>query len=387
MRQRLVFDELDTNNERQFTLSQFRRLIRKLGITFTDEHIDGLFHRTDTKGRGAVTYIEYLDWTQQYPILLDALFSRSSHVVECARKETALRENQSEFEQMQRKERQEQHKIETLASGVANCKSNADRQERAIRDLAAEDTSKKADLHNTTIALEKLRNARTILQNEVEKIKHEGAQASQELVLAQQHTSKAEERVTGIEVQLSETKEEERKLLARLSEIRALSAQLAANVDVAADELQRVRKDEGDAMNKVEELCCTQQQQEALVQEQLHKFLDQEELQRGTVNAAADASQSLAQASLALRQLQERFNRETLQLQVQRQSHEVIVRALEESERRVREHEKDLSSHIANGKEQDRAHQLLLEDELDVRTERVQLQVREVEVQRRSVAL
>merc|ERR1719450_1162218 len=72
---RLVFEELDENNDRKVRREGFRQALKLLNIHFTAATIDDLFERADMSKTGVISYTDYLNFAQNYPTLIEALYS------------------------------------------------------------------------------------------------------------------------------------------------------------------------------------------------------------------------------------------------------------------------------------------------------------------------
>ena len=241
---RLIFEELDVNNNRLMVCDGLERLIKVLNIEFSQETIRCLFSVGDVNKTGNMNYSQYLDWAAKYPTLIDALYERSRETVERVKREALIAAKRLALEDVQRAE-QEAHAtwreaakaVEALGSAAqeVGARNDAMRNEAKARaseyaDLCKELEVIKAELsgqeaelaqcqkdeREALAAVHEVRNRKSKLQKELKSMSSEKQQAQEKeraleeiLIEARKNTKALVESVAALELDMARLEDEE----------------------------------------------------------------------------------------------------------------------------------------------------------------------------------
>lgn len=87
---RMVFEELDVDNQRHIHLKGFQSVMSSLGMGFNKETVTDLYSRMDIAEEGKVSFTEFLNWAEKYPTVIDALYARCRTTVETCRRQAQV---------------------------------------------------------------------------------------------------------------------------------------------------------------------------------------------------------------------------------------------------------------------------------------------------------
>lgn len=254
---RLVFQELDLNDNNAIEPEEFRRMMKALNFLFSPATIEDLYERMDVSKNGSVTYSEWMNFAAHYPVLVDALYTRSYEAIERAKKEAETESQREALEELNRKERlanqqhqvarnelqQQERTIETLRADVENRK--ADEKERQRLTFDAE---KGADYSKTDyITKEREWNA----ARDAEKAHNKP------LIDTQKAITKMERNIDGVDGSIANSREKERQLESMLNQAKKETQELVDESAGLAEELAAVKQIEKSLLAQLEEAAIT----------------------------------------------------------------------------------------------------------------------------------
>ena len=372
---RLVFNELDLDQTKKVTLDHFRRVLKALNIAFTAATVEDLFERADKDKAGGINYSEFLNFAQHYPLLIEALYSRSREVFE-----RVIREGDV---QRQREQQEELHRVERLLQQQWDAaKDELNVQQRAFEAMEASTNNasqslkdRNKDLVTAQQELDRAKAERTVKERDLSDARDNERLALKPLRDMERNVDMAQERLTHAELQLDACRDKERELDAMLEEAKretqrqfdmttqlndqiaelreqsaafaagladadALVAQQAAELR-AADEQVRTQKQDLEAAEAVKaEMAAALKHLQALTEEERSALIPFRQRQGQQEAAHAEALAAFEEADRALTQLEAQHAAH----QDHRTAAEEAEQALLENEVRLREQRKNLNT-------------------------------------------
>jgi hypothetical protein len=128
---RIVFDEMDVNQNRVIELDEFRRMMRVLNVDLNAATIADLFQRSDLDRDGVLTMAEFQGLAASYPTLLDSIYFRSKEFWEDHKKKAQIEARKVALDEAHSKEHQ-------AAQLAAEAKAELAEQEHRVRTQEAE---------------------------------------------------------------------------------------------------------------------------------------------------------------------------------------------------------------------------------------------------------
>ena len=374
---RLVFEELDINNDRVIEPEGFRRVLKALNVAFSPATVEDLYERMDTNKNRAVSYSEYMNFAGHYPVLIDALYTRMREAVERARKEVKLESQREELEALNRKER--------AASAQYQQANNELRQHlRTVETLEAEIESRKNDARDLiamTFEAEKhydyAKADFSTKEKEFHAARERERSANKPLVETHKFVDVCVKKVNVLEMQLAQSRDKERQLEAMLNSAKKESQGLLDNLGDASDELARVKEHEKmvqlavqEAQNDTKQCAEAMREVEAAVQQALARVN-----QSRANESAAQLAVKNAQAS---HQAEERNILPYRERETQMKSlHQGAIAAMEDAENQMRKLEQDLADFSMQRAQVEEDEHPLLEHEVRLREQRYNLDDRD----------
>lgn len=374
---RLVFNELDLDQTKKVTLDHFRRVLKALNIAFTAATVEDLFERADKDKAGGINYSEFLNFAQHYPLLIEALYSRSREVFE-----RVIREGDV---QRQREQQEELHRVERLLQQQWDAaKDELNVQQRAFEAMEASTNNasqslkdRNKDLVTAQHDLDRAKAERTVKERDLSDARDNERLALKPLRDMERNVDMAQERLTHAELQLDACREKERQLDAMLEEAKRETQGQVNMVTEINDNLAEMRE-------RVAELAMVHEDSQREVTRANQEFQDCDAAVRSVRQDVEMMDKLKNEAAALLKQLTASLEEERRALIPfrQRESHQKSLhddgrKKLEEADRKLMDLEGNLAAYDAGRVDVEAAEHPLLENEVRLREQRTNLNDRD----------
>lgn len=374
---RLVFQELDLNDNSIIEPEGFRRVLKALNFLFSPATIEDLYERMDVSKNGSVTYSEWMNFAAHYPVLVDALYTRSFEAIERAKKESEMEAQRETLEELNRKERlanqqhqvarnelqQQERTIETLRADVENRK--ADEKERQRLTFDAE---KQADYSKTDF-----------ITKEREWIAARDAEKSHNkpLLDTQKTLSKMELNIHSADESIANSREKERQLENMLNQAKKETQELVDESAGLTEELAAVKQIEKSILTQLEEAAIT-------TKNWFDEMKTAESEYNRNLNAVNQCRQIESAAGKAVKAVSSKLHDEEINKGpfAERESHHRdlhrdAVNNMDEADNLLRKFESDLAAYSSRRMQEEEDEQQFLEHEVRLREQRYNLDDRD----------
>ena len=374
---RLVFEELDLNNNRSIELDGFRRVLKALNIEHTSATVDDMYDRMDLNKNGAVSYSEYLNWAANYPSTIDAIYERSRAAIESVRRDAAIETKRSAMEAHGKKERMANADWQAALKDFRT-------QERNLQALAEDVEQRKADEQmRSRELLEAERDAdfARAERNAKEKAhlaaKAEERDAFKPLNAASLNVQKLEDRIQHIQDNVYSLQEKERNLQQMLMDVKKEIQQGNDAIGEATIEVEGAKQHEdelraihAEAENVVKDLYAEMQQAETEANRMRDRVNMIAGIRKSALEATKMAEENLQHEKRALIPYKQREEEK-------RRIHQAAARALEDMDDVVRGMEQEAAAHIQHRSQMEVDEHAILEHEVRLREQRYNLDDRD----------
>lgn len=374
---RLVFEELDMNDNNIIEPEGFRRVLKALNFKLSAATVNDLYERMDINKNGAVNNSEYLNWAQHYPVLVDAIYTRSREAVEHARKETAVEGLRENLEDVTRKERLGNQQYQSALGELRT-------QERAIEALVKEHESRKEGerdfgklLFDAEKEAEYAKTDRNAREKDVQASRETERKAQKPLTDARREVSVAERHISVYEGEISKSREKERELEQMLAEAKRETQRYVEALGDTNDEVVRLRDREREMSEAFQMLQQESKKTQGLLRDaevevgrRLENVNDCLQKQRAAREATANADARLEEERRKLPPFKQREGH-------QKQLYDTAIRAMEEADKELRNAEQELAEYLARRGSVEEDEHPLLEHEIRLNEQRYNLDERE----------
>ena len=374
---RFVFKELDIKDENKVSLDGFRRLLKALNIGFTEATVEDLFERADLNKGGFINYSEFLNFAQHYPLLVEAIYARSKEVFDRAGREdamTAARDNQAS---LQRRERDLNDQWERAKERLAAQQRQFENLEESARVAQENLRDRSRELARLQQDVDRVRADRTLKERELIDAKDTLASAQKPLRDTEKNIDINLERLSHAEMALDASRERERELDAMLEEAKRESQR---NVDFITETNERIaelREHAAELAHGVEDAQkdVTQLSGEFKeVETALRELKREMELAEVVKADATQNARNLVALTEEERQALIPFRHAESQ---QNAMHADALRAFEDADQALQELEGQQAAYDQSRLDAEVAEQALLENEVRLREQRKNLNVRD----------
>ena len=374
---RLVFQELDLNDNNIIEEEGFRRVLKALNFQFSPATVEDLYQRMDVKKGNGVTYSEWMNFAAHYPVLVDALYSRSREAIERAKRESQMDAQREELEELNRKERlanqqhqvaqhelrQQERTIETIRADVENRK--ADEKERQRLTFDAE---KQADYSKTDFITKE---REWIAARDAEKAH------TKPLVDTQKTLAKLSKNLGAVDDSIANSREKERQLENLLNQAKRETQELVDQAAALNEELASVKQIEKSIFAKQEEAALTTKNWFDQMKAAEAEYLRNQ-------NAANQCRQIELAAGKAVKAVSAKLHEEEINLAPFRERelhhrdlHRDAVNNMDEADNMLRKLESELGDYSARRVQEEEDEHPLLEHEVRLREQRYNLDDRD----------
>ena len=377
MKHRLVFEELDLNNQKSIKLDGLRRVMKALNMGFTSETVDDLFARMDVQKTGAVAFPGFLDWAEHYPVVIDAIYYRSRELVERARRESQIDATRQTHEALQRAERLAQQQYDVAHGELETQQRTFRLAEEEHQRLIAAEKECSAEMFRIAREVEILKTERNSKELDFQVAKDQERAALKPVKEIEAEVAQAENDVASLEDAVMASHEKERQLESMLEEIKKETGRLTTQMQDASDDLADLKRREKDAANAHEAIkrdLAAIQTALSNAETELSKMQDQKhaaEKAQQAANAAMKAAQAhLENEERKLGPLRERDGQH-------KNLHLAAAKRVDDADAALREKESDLDNYIAFRNQTELDEYPLMEHEVRLREQRYNLDDRD----------
>jgi len=374
---RLVFEELDMNDNNIVEPEGFRRVLKALNFRLSAATVGDLYERMDLNKNGAVNNSEYLNWAQHYPVLMDAIYTRSREAVEQARKEAQIEGLRGELEDVTRKERLSNQQYQ---ASLGEMKA----QERAIQVLVQEHEARKEaekdfakKLFDAEKESEYAKTERNAREKDVQAARETERKAQKPLTDARRDVTVTERQIAVYEGEISKSREKERQLEQMLADAKKETQRFVDALGDTNEEVARLRERERDmseAFQKIQQESKKAQDllrdSEVEVGRRLEQVNECLQKQRAAREMTANADVRLEDERRKLPPFKQREGH-------QKQLYDAAIRAMEDADKALRNAEQELAEYMSRRASIEEDEHPLLEHEIRLREQRYNLDDRD----------
>lgn len=371
---RIVFEEIDVNENRLIELDEFRRIMRMLNIDLNAATVADLFQRADADRDGVLSLSDFQFFCQAYPTMLDSLYFRSKEFWEDNRRRNVIETRRQVLEESRAREQQCGHLSAEARADLKEQESRLQDQEKELqdrllreRDVRSLNLDAKKELEKQQF--EKAEREREALHGkEREHRRHAQLQDSTNL------TESAEKRVQTQEAELSRAQEKEKQLEVLLADARRETERHAKTLSTLGEELHQVREREMLAQQQVleaqQELRKLQELVQAAEIELGHKLDHERESDNILLEAQRETARAAHRRDDEERALQLQRDRETLH----NKQHQEAARAVDDAERALLAVEQEYADYVNRRAQVEQQELPLIEQEIRLREQRFNLE-------------
>ena len=374
---RLVFEEVDMNDNNIVEPEGFRRVLKALNFKLSAATVSDLYERMDVNKNGAVNNSEYLNWAQHYPVLVDAIYTRSREAVDQALKESKLEGLRENLEDVTRKERLGNQQYQSALNELRT-------QERSIEALVSEHESRKEGekdfgkmLFDAERDAEYAKTDRNAREKDVQASRETERKAQKPLTDARREVSVAESQISVYESEISKSREKERELERMLDEAKRETQRYVEGLGDTNDEVARLRDREREMSESFQVLQQESKRAQELLRDaevdvgrRLELVNDCLQKQRAAREATANADARLEEERRNLPPFKQREGH-------QKQLYDTTIRAMDEADKELRTAEQELAEYLARRGSVEEDEHPLLEHEIRLNEQRYNLDERE----------
>lgn len=371
---RIVFDEIDVNQNRLIELDEFRRIMRLLNVDLNAQAVADLHNRGDADRDGVLSLPDFQFFCQCYPTLLDSLYFRSKEFWEDQRRKSNIETRRQILEECRAREHQ---------AGALAAEARADLKEQELRL-----TDQEKELQDRLLRERDLRTGNLDAKKELEKQQFERAEREREALHGKEReqrrqsqlqdagklTESAETRVQQQEAELARAQEKEKQLEMLLADARRETERHARTLSTLGEELHQVREREMQAQRHVLE-----------AQQELRKLLEmvsEAEVELGhKLDRERDSDNALVEAQRETARSAHRRDEEERALQLQRdrenlhiKQHQECARAVEDAEKALFAIEQEYAEYQNRRAQVEQQELPLIEQEIRLREQRFNLE-------------
>jgi hypothetical protein len=371
---RIVFEEIDVNENRLIELDEFRRITRMLNIDLNAATVADLFQRGDLDRDGVLSLSDFQFFCQAYPTMMDSLYFRSKEFWEDNRRRNVIETRRQVLEESRAREQQCGQLSAEARADLKEQEARLQDQERELQDRLLRERDVRSLNLDAKKELEKQQFDKAEREREALHGKEREHRRHAQLQDASNLTESAEKRVQSQEAELSRAQEKEKQLEVLLADARRETERHAKTLSTLGEELHQVREREMQAQVQVleaqQELRKLQEMVQAAEVELGHK-LDRE---RESDNIFLEAQRETARAA-------HRRDDEERALQLQRdrehlhgKQHQESARAVDDAEKALQAVEQDYGDYLNRRAQIEQQELPLIEQEIRLREQRFNLE-------------
>ena len=215
-RLRLIFEELDVDDNHKVTREGFLKVLLALNIGLSEAAIDDLFNRADVNHNGVITFQEYLNWAANYPMLIECLYKRARELVEWSHRETIMEQLSNELESAREVESEGKKAYNLALENTRQRKENLREAEEAKARIMDLYNRHSRDLLQEDEVLQGATAALTVKQSEMAVIRERFRLAKGDASSAARDVSVAEKQRDAVAEKLQRARQVHEKLLQQL---------------------------------------------------------------------------------------------------------------------------------------------------------------------------
>ena len=374
---RMVFDELDVNNERCIKIEGFRRLMQAVDVKFTDHTIAELFQRADLRQSGMVNFSEFLNWATHYPALIDALYHRSRELIDRARQEVLVKNFSGELERVQREEREMHKQCEEAELAVRERQTGLDNAAASVEAAIIDEKAKQKIVHVARGSAEETKNGRDATERDLMAVRAEEKRASCELVEVRHDVERQQHGIEDLEQRKAQAREVEKKLQLALKEVQAEISGIDANLEEAETAFQEAKRVESEKLMQLTDATSEVQRMQVLLREAETELSIRMEDLRQSVNSEKEAHRAFQAASEEQKVAEEALAGAREVESQARHVHTAASKAVESVNDQLREVQETLQKYLADNQKSYQELQPVLDDEVRLREQRFNLNTRD----------
>ena len=374
---RLVFEELDLNDNNIVEPEGFRRVLKALNFRLSAATVNDLYERMDLNKNSSVNNSEYLNWAQHYPVLIDAIYTRSREAVEHARKETNIEMLRANLEDVTRKERLSNQQYQA-------CLGELKAQERAIDVLAQEHEARKDGEKNFGKMLfdaekeaEYAKTERNAREKDVQAAREDERKAQKPLTDARREVSVGEQQISVYESEISKSRQKERELEQMLNEAKRETQRYVDALGDANDEVARLRDREREMSESFQSIQQASKRTQDLLREAEVEVGRRLELVNECLKKQRAAREATASADARLEEERRKLPPFKQREGHQRQMYDAAIRGMEDADKELRNAEQELAEYLSRRASIEEDEHPLLEHEIRLREQRYNLDDRD----------
>lgn len=374
---RLVFEELDVNDDRTVTLEGLRRVIKAVNVNFTSQTVDDLFSRADVQKKKYLSYSEFQDFAHHYRELVHGIYFRSRELIERVRREQLLEQTRAVMEEDGRQEKLSAQQFEMASNDVDSQKKNIEVAAQELKDRQVGEKEFLQDALECTRGAENAKTERNNKNLDYQAAKEAERAALEPLRVCQGKIESLEGHVEGYENQVQQLQEKERQLEQMLEEAKRNTQKVNQDMSEANEELDELKEEESTLLEVFEEA-------QADMGTLYEALTEAEEFVSNQVNMQRAADQTLKSAQDDVRvSVRDKANQEgkLLPLLEREKQHKALHASakqdLDKSEANYRNQEADHATYMSFCNQADTDGQPILDVEVKLREQRYNLDDRD----------